>query len=307
MSTISPYLTRSLLVLALVCAGLGAAQAKLNVVATTPDIGAILQAVGSDDISLEVIAKGTQDAHTIEAKPSYMVKISKADLVVLNGLALEVGWLPSLIQGGRNPKVNPGSKGYLDLGAAAEPIEIPAGSVSRASGDVHPEGNPHFTLDPIRVGKAAIVVADRLGELDSVHKAAFTERAKAFQKDLEARTPKWQERINASGIKKVVGYHKTLNYFFSRFSLEPVAYMEPKPGIPPTIAHILEVIDLIKRNNVKLILHENIFESKYADRLHAEVPSVKVAVVGAAVDSKPELKTNADVYEQLVKAIESAK
>ncbi len=293
------------LLLLLLCSSI--AQAKLNVVATIPDLGAMIEAVGGSDVTVDVIAKGTQDAHTIEPKPSYMVKISRADLVVSNGLSLEIGWLPSLLQGGRNPKVINGAKGYLDLGTQVDPIEVPKGPVTRAGGDVHPDGNPHFTLDPIRLGKLALVVADRLRELDNTHKAAYNDRAKAFQEMLEKKTKEWQERINKTGVKKVVTYHPTLNYFLNRFGIQNAGYMEPKPGIPPTLGHIIDLINLIKRENVRVVLHENIYETKYAQKLEAEVPGLKVEPVGVSVGSKPELKTNADVYEQLVKAIESVK
>ncbi len=233
-----------------------------------------------------------------------MVKISRADLVVSNGLSLETGWLPSLIRGGRNPRVNPGTKGHLVLGDSAEPLDIAQGKVTRASGDVHPEGNPHFMLDPIRVGKLGVVIAERLGELDEPNRAAYIESARAFQKDLEEKTKKWDERIKKSGVTKTVTYHNDMLYFLERFGVKAIGFLEPKPGIPPTAQHILSIMDLVKKEKVGVILVENYFDTKIADRLTAEVPSVKVKVVGISVGSKPELKTHADVIEQIVQAIE---
>src|SRR5262249_48336914 len=145
-------------------------------------------------------------------------------------------------------------------GPLLDPIEIPTGGVSRAEGDVHPDGNPHFNLDPIRMGKAALIVADRLGELDAAHAAQFQSNAKAFQAKLEAKTREWAARIEKTGIKKVITYHKTLNYFFDRFHLQNVANLEPKPGIPPTSGHIIEVIQTIKDQHVPLIMVENYFD-----------------------------------------------
>ncbi len=280
------------------------AEAKLNVVATTSDIGALLEKIAGDQASVEVIAKGTQDPHFIEPKPSYMVKVAKADLLVSNGLSLEEGWLPNLIQGGRNPKVKPGTKGYLELGQHAEPLDIPQGAVSRAAGDVHPDGNPHFTLDPIRMGALANVVAERLAELDPSNRAQFVGRAKTLQKELETKTKEWQERIAKTGVKQVVAYHNDLRYFLERFGLRAAAFLEPKPGIPPTAQHLLDTVSLIKRDKISVILVENFFDTKIAERLASDVPSVKVRVVGIAVGSKVELKSTADVIEQLVAAIE---
>jgi len=279
-------------------------EAKLAVVATTTDIGALVEKVAGDQASVEVIAKGTQDPHFIEPKPSYMVKVSKAELLVSNGLSLEEGWLPNLIQGGRNPKVRPGSKGNLVLGSHAQPLDHTQGVVSRAAGDVHPDGNPHFTLDPIRMGSLAIVVAVRLGELDPSNAGQFMERARSFQKELEAKTKEWQERIGKSGVKQVVVYHNDLRYFLERFGLKAAAFLEPKPGIPPTAQHLLDTANLIKRDRVSIILVENFFDTKIAERLASDVPSVKVRVVGIAVGSKPELKSTVDVIEQLVASIE---
>ena len=280
------------------------ALAKLKVVAATSDIGALVTLVGGPDITVDTIAKGTQDPHTIDPKPSYMLKMNGADLVVANGLSLEVGWLPSLIQGARNPKIRPDANGYLDLGSSADPIEIPKGAISRSMGDVHPDGNPHYTLDPIRTAKLAIVVAEKLGGLDSEHKAQYLERAKAYQTKTEEKVKSWQERIKKSGVKKVVTYHPSLNYFLERFGLEGVGFLEPKPGIPPTAQHILKIIELIKTEKVPLILVDNFYDSKIADRILQDVPNVKVKSIGIAVGSETGLNSLEDVTEQLVKAIE---
>jgi zinc/manganese transport system substrate-binding protein len=283
------------------------AHAKLNVVATTTDIGAIVQAVGGDAISLSTIAKGSQDPHYIEAKPSYMVKLRDADLLVSNGLSLEIGWLPSLIRGSRNPKVNPGARGFLELGAFIEPIEKPTGSVSRAMGDVHPDGNPHFTLDPIRDGDLALKVADKLGDLDPSNKASYVSRAQAYKESLVKKTAEWQKRLDATGVKEVVTYHPSLDYFIDRFHLKVPINLEAKPGVPPTAQHILDVIDTVKKNKIKLILVDNFFDTKIADRVAKEAPGVRVESIGNAVDSAPGLKTTADVIEELVKAFEKGK
>lgn len=277
---------------------------KINVVASTADIQALVSAVGADQIQLTGIVKGSIDPHYLEAKPSYMVKLRDADLLVVNGLSLEIGWMQSLIRGARNPKVNPGSQGYLDLGALIEPLQKPTGSLSRAMGDVHPNGNPHFTLDPIRMGELAIKIAVRLGELDSVNKDAYVNRAKSYQARLVEKTKDWQARLEKSGVKKLITYHPSLNYFLDRFHLVASTHIESKPGVPPTAGHILDVIQIAKKENIQVALVDNFFDTKIADRIAKENPKLKVKSVGISVDSAPGLKTIEDVQEQLVKAIE---
>ncbi len=277
---------------------------KINVVASTADIQALVSAVGADQIQLTGIVKGSIDPHYLEAKPSYMVKLRDADLLVVNGLSLEIGWMQSLIRGARNPKVNPGSQGYLDLGALIEPLQKPTGSLSRAMGDVHPNGNPHFTLDPIRMGELAIKIAVRLGELDSVNKDAYVNRAKTYQARLVEKTKDWQARLEKSGVKKLITYHPSLNYFLDRFHLVAATHIESKPGVPPTAGHILDVIQIAKKENIQVALVDNFFDTKIADRIAKENPKLKVKSVGISVDSAPGLKTIEDVQEQLVKAIE---
>ena len=282
----------------------GFAQAKLNVVTTVTDLAAITSEVAGENASVESIAKGTQDPHFVEAKPSFMLKVSKADLVVAVGLDLEVGWLPSLIQGARNPKVRAGEKGYLEVGPLVDPIELPSGKLSRAEGDVHPDGNPHFYLDPIRVGKAGEVIAARLGELDPAHAADYTKRAKALSDRMKSKTDAWKKRIEKTGVKKVVTFHKTLSYFFDRFGIANSAQLEPKPGIPPTSGHIIEVIETMKSQKVSLILVENFFDASVTKKIIQEVPGSRAATVAVDIGGDPAVKTPDDLFEQLVKAIE---
>ncbi|MDZ4660265.1 MAG: metal ABC transporter substrate-binding protein [Pseudomonadota bacterium] len=279
------------------------ALAELNVVTTTTDLRAITNEVGQKFINVNSIAKGTQDPHFIEAKPSYMTKVSKADLLIAIGLDLEVGWLPSLIRGARNPKINQGQKGYLEVGTFVKPLEIPIGRISRADGDVHPFGNPHVTLDPIRTGEIALKIAERLGELDSANTAEYQKNALALQLRMQKKTKEWQQRIQAAGIKKAVTYHRTLTYFLDRFQIENPVILEPKPGIPPTSAHILKVIDTIKKDQISLILVENYFAPTVTEKIKQTIPSIRSATVPVAVDGAEGIATIDDLYENLVKGI----
>ncbi len=282
----------------------GEAFAKLSVVTSTTDLRAIVQEVGKDFVSVESIGKGTQDPHYIEAKPSFMVKANHADLFITVGLDLEIGWVPSIIQGARNPKIARGQKGFLELGSDVDPLEVRGGTVSRSEGDVHPFGNPHFWLDPIRVGKVSLIVAQRLGELDQAHSTQYMENAKSLQARLQSKTKEWQERIDKSGVKKVVTYHKTLTYFFDRFKIENPAILEPKPGIPPTSGHILEVIEIIKGQKIPLILVENFFDPTVTRKIKQDIPTIRTATVAVSVEGAKGIDTLEALYEHLVRAIE---
>ncbi len=278
--------------------------AKLKVVATTADIAALIQQIGADKIDATSIAKGSQDPHFLEAKPSFMVRIRDANLVVSNGLSLEIGWLPNLIRGARNPKVLEGTSGNMILGSMIDPIDLPSQQISRAMGDVHPEGNPHFMLDPIVVSELGLKVAERLGELDPGNQEFYKRRARDYQEKIRPKIVEWQSRISKSGIKQVVTYHPSMNYFLKRFDLQSPLHLEAKPGVPPSAKHILKVIETMKNEKIRIMLVDNFFDTKIADRVKREVPEAKVFSVGISVGSKPDLTSMEDVIEQLVKFIE---
>ncbi len=282
------------------------AEAKINVVTTTPDLAVIVSEIGGDNVSVQSLAKGTQDPHFLEAKPSFMVKVNRADLVISTGLELEIGWLPPIIQGARNPKVMPGTDGYLEVGQFITPIELPTTKVTRAEGDVHPFGNPHFMVDPIRAGRVAVGIADHLAEMDPDHAAIYKDNASKLQKRLEDKTKLWQARIAKSGVTEVVTYHKTLNYFLDRFGIDNPINLEPKPGIPPTAQHIMEVIRVVKEKNIKLVMIENFYDKSFADKIATEVPGIKIVTIPVEVGGEPSIKTLDDLYEHLVTVIEEA-
>jgi zinc/manganese transport system substrate-binding protein len=278
--------------------------ATLNVLTTQTDLRAIAKEVGQEFISAESIGRGTQDPHYIEAKPSFMVKANRADLLISIGLDLEIGWLPSIIRGARNPKIISGQKGYLEVGPLVDPLEVQTGNITRAAGDVHPFGNPHVWLDPIRAGEIGVIIAMRLGELDPSHAPQFRENAKALQSRLQAKTKTWQERIDRTGVTKIVTYHKTLTYFLDRFKLQNPAILEPKPGIPPTSGHILKVMETMQTENIPLILVENFFDSSVTKKISASNPTIRIATVAVSVDGANGILTMDDLFETLVKSIE---
>ena len=238
------------------------AQGKLNVVTTTEDLASIARDVGGDRITVEAMAKGYQDPHFVEAKPSFILKLQKADVLIVVGRDLEIGWLPPLIQQSRNSRIQPGSEGYLDASMHASILEIPAGQVTRAMGDVHPQGNPHYWLDPENGKRIAKDIADKLSQQRPNDRAAFEQGLAAFSARVDDGLKRWLAQMAPFKGMKVVTYHRSFPNFAARFGLDIIGYVEPKPGIPPTPQHTLDLINEMKRQNIKLVLIEPYFDSK---------------------------------------------
>lgn len=277
------------------------AFAKLNVLATTTTLKSIAESVGGEYIKVTSITKGPQDPHFVEAKPSYMIRARKADLIIAVGLELEIGWLPQIIRGSRNPKIRDGSPGHFEAGRFITPIEVQQSRVDRSQGDVHGLGNPHFTLDPVRAIEIAKALSKRLSQLDASNKAHYQKNVKDFEKKINHKLLGWTERTKQAGIEKVVTYHKTLNYFLHRFNFKLLGEIEPRPGIPPTAKHILSLIETIKREKASCILVESFFETHAAERIKKSVP-VQIEVVPTEVNAT----RKATDYEALIEAIVSS-
>jgi zinc/manganese transport system substrate-binding protein len=235
---------------------------KLFVVTSTTDMAALAQEVGGDKIDVESIAKGYQDPHFVEAKPSFLLKLRRADLLIHVGLQLEIGWLPPLITQSGNPRIQMGAPGNLDASQFAEILDIPQGAVTRAEGDVHPLGNPHYWLDPDNGRRIARGIAKKLADLDPGDSAFFQQRFQDFDKRLSAAEQKWDADMKPWRGRKVVTYHRSFRNFAKHFGLDVIAYVEPRPGIPPTPGHTIDVIQLMKRENCKVVLVEPYFDLK---------------------------------------------
>src|SRR5256886_2393675 len=240
------------------------AQSKLTVVATTEDLASIASEVGGDHISIDSIAKGYQDPHFVEAKPSFILKLQRADILILVGRELEIGWLPPLIQQSRNSKVQVGGEGYLDASLQARILEIPQGQITRAEGDVHPLGNPHYWLDPENGKIVAREIFDRLVRFRPNDRAYFESRLNDFLNRLTEAEKRWVAMMAPYKGTKVVTYHRSFPNFAERFGLDIVGYVEPKPGIPSTPQHTLDLINQMKKANVNLVLVEPYFDRKHA-------------------------------------------
>ena len=240
--------------------GVSQGASKINVITATQDLASLAAEVGGDRITVEAIAKGYQDPHFVEPKPSFLLKLQKADLLAVVGLQLEIGWLPPLITQSGNPKIQVGNPGYLDMSQFCQILEIPTTQVTRAMGDVHPLGNPHYWLDPENGRRIAKAFQNKFSEMRPPDAAYFAGRYADFDKRLTDAEKRWDAQMTPYRGRKVVTYHRSWPNFCERFGLVVVDYVEPKPGIPPTPAHTLEVINTMKRENIKLILVEPYFD-----------------------------------------------
>ena len=238
------------------------AQAAIKVIATTQDLAALVSEVGGDKVSVEALARGYQDPHFVEAKPSFVIKLYSADLLVVVGRELEMGWLPALITQSRNGKIQPGSSGYFDASLTARILDIPTGQVTRAMGDVHPQGNPHYWLDPANGRRIAQAIQKKLTEMSAADAAYFQQRYADFDRRLTEAEGRWRAALAPYKGTKVVTYHRSWPNFAEAFGLDVVGYVEPKPGIPPSPAHQLALMQEMKRQGIKVILVEPYFDLK---------------------------------------------
>lgn len=253
-----------------------AAAKKLNIITATTDLAALAQEVGGDRITVEAMAKGYQDPHFVEAKPSFLLKLRQADLLIVVGLQLEIGWLPPLIAQSGNSRIQIGANGYLDASQFAEILEIPQGTVTRAMGDVHPLGNPHYWLDPDNGRRVAKGFAAKFSEMDAEDAAYFQQRFQDFDRRLSEADKKWLSDMKPYRGRKVVTYHNSAPNFAKHFGLDVVGFVEPRPGIPPTPSHTFDLSNMMKRDNVKVIMVEPYFDRKTPDSIARQTGGVVV-------------------------------
>jgi ABC-type Zn uptake system ZnuABC Zn-binding protein ZnuA len=316
----------SLLVVALCLIGedaLAQGDARpLQVAVAVPELASLAREIGGDQVAVTVFAKGTEDAHFIEAKPSFIKTLSEADLFIQNGMELEMGWAPTLQQNARNAKILPGASGFLDASTAITPLEVPSGPVDRAMGDVHPAGNPHYLLDPINGLRVARLIRDRLIELRPERREYFDGRYANFQQrlgmalagdtlakkyDVEKlallfEAGKLSEFLKGQGEEsllsgwfalmlpyrgaKVVADHNMWPYFARRFGISVIGFLEPKPGLPPTTKHLNELIESMRAQGVKVILANPYFDPRFAQFV-AERTGAQVVSMAHMVGARP--------------------
>jgi zinc/manganese transport system substrate-binding protein len=274
-----------LIVLVLAIAGVlvppaGAAK-KLRVVATIPDLASLAEAVGGDLVEVESLTRGTQNFHEAEVKPSMMLRLRRADAVIENGLGLDA-WADVAIEGANNPEIIRGGRGRIDISRGIQVLEVPSARVDRSMGDVHPQGNPHFSLDP---GLAPIItqnIVDGLARLAPENRAAFEQNRKAFLARLDGEMARWTKLIAPVKGAKVVVFHPDFIYFLTRFGLVQAAVVEDRPGIPPTPQHLVGLIRQMKEERIKVLLVEPWNDVKLANRI-AEEAGAKAFVMATAV------------------------
>ena len=281
------------------------AQGKLNVVSTTEDLGSLAREVGGDKVSVTALAKGYQDPHFVDPKPSFILAVSRADVLIVVGRELEIGWLPPLLTSSRNGKIQLGGKGYLDASTNVRILEIPTGQITRAMGDVHPLGNPHYWLEPGNGRRIAQSIRDKLSELSPANASYFAQRYSDFDMRLAAAEKRWDAALAPYKGTKLVTFHRSWPNFMERWGLDVIGYVEPKPGIPPSPQHSLEVIDGMKQQGAKLIVVEPYFDLKTPQSIASQVGG-KVLVLAPSVGGTKEATDYIQLFEYDVTQLAAA-
>ncbi len=281
------------------------AQGKLNVVTTTEDLGSLAREVGGDKVSVTALAKGYQDPHFVDPKPSFILAVSRADVLIVVGRELEIGWLPPLLTSSRNSKIQLGGKGYLDASQNVRILEIPTGQITRAMGDVHPLGNPHYWLEPGNGRRIAQSIRDKFSEVSPANASYFAQRYSDFDTRLAAAEKRWDATLAPYKGTKLVTFHRSWPNFMERWGLDVIGYVEPKPGIPPSPQHSLEVIDAMKQQGAKLIVVEPYFDLKTPQSIVSQVGG-KVLVLAPSVGGTKEATDYIQLFEYDVTQLAAA-
>jgi zinc/manganese transport system substrate-binding protein len=270
------------------------AQAKLNVVATTPDLAAVAREIGGDRIEVKALAKATEDPHFVDAKPSLIVTLNRADVLIEGGAELELGWLPTLLESARNDKIAAGAPGRIVASQGVKMLEVPV-TFDRSQGDIHSRGNPHFLLDPVNVRIVGSQLAERFAQLDPSSADAFRANHAKFESTLAAKLVDWQKQLEPFRGAAIVTYHKDFSYLAERFQLEVVETLEAKPGIPPSPAHLVAVIETMKARGARVILVQ-----PYQDRRTAETVARETGATILDFPQQPGAVKDTATYFQLM-------
>ena len=282
-----------------------ALAAPLKVVTTTEDLASLAREVGGDKIEVIALAKGYQDPHQVDPKPSFILAVSRADVLIVVGRELEIGWLPALQASSRNAKIQVGGPGYLDASMTVKILEIPTGQLTRAMGDVHPQGNPHYWLDPNNGRKMAQAIRDKLSELDRANAATYASRYADFDKRLAAAEQRWDAAMAPFKGTKIVTYHRSWPNFMERWGLNVMGYVEPKPGIPAPPQHIIDLITDMKAQKVKVIVVEPYWDLKTPNAIAAQTGG-KVLVLAPSVGGTKEATDYISLFDYDVNTLVTA-
>jgi len=294
------------LLLAVLLAAVGLqAHAALNILACTPEWGALAKELGGDKVNVYTAATALQDPHRIEARPSLIARARNADLMVCTGAQLEIGWVPLLQSQSGNSKIQTGQPGYFEAASAVSLIEKPT-SVDRSMGDVHPDGNPHLHLDPRNIAAVAAALAERMASLDSTQASYYRSRSQDFLARWKDATARWEKQAAPLKGMPVVVYHKDLSYLLNWLGMREVGALEPKPGIPPSTAHLSELLEQLKKTPAKAVLRSAYNDPRPADWLaeRARVPSVMLPyTVGGTERAKDLFGLYDDTIDRLLAGV----
>ena len=277
---------------------------KIRVVTTTQDTKSIAELIGGDKVDVFSIATGYQNPHFVDPKPSYIIKLSNADLYVTLGLDLESGWSPSLLQSSRNVKIQKGSDGYVDASIGVSLMQIPS-TINRAEGDIHIYGNPHYWLDPLNGKIIAQNIYNGLIKISPENKGFFAANLKAFNEQIDLRIKSWLSEMAPFNGSKIIAYHNEWCYFENRFGLKIVDFMEPKPGIPPTPSQLVKIIKEVQADNIKAIITSPYYTSSSSDVVSRQT-GAKTLVMATSVGAFESIKTYYDLFDYNIKLISGA-
>jgi zinc/manganese transport system substrate-binding protein len=295
---------KSLLVLSTILAGIFSAQGKLNVVATLPDFGSLAREIGGDKVNVTVLAKPTEDPHFVDARPSFVVQLRAADVLIEGGAELEIGWLPPLLQNARNPKIDVGKPGRVISSQGIRLMNVPA-NVTRAAGDVHALGNPHFMTDPIIAKAVAQHIAQSFSSVDGANAGFYDANYRKFEATINGKLQEWGAAMLPFKGQHVVAYHDSWVYFAHRFGLDIDVFLEPKPGIPPSPSHLVEVIAQMKSQKIKAIIVEPFHDRKIAEKV-ASATGAKVVEFSQFPGGLPGTDTYVKLIDTLVSRLAAA-
>ncbi|MBA3883793.1 MAG: zinc ABC transporter substrate-binding protein [Chthoniobacterales bacterium] len=293
-----------ILTLALFAGATVTAHAKLNVVTTLPDLGALAREIGGDKVDVTTMAKPTEDPHFVDARPSFVVQLRNADVLIDGGAELELGWLPPLLQNARNPKLDVGKPGRVQASQGVRLMNVPA-NVTRAAGDVHALGNPHFAIDPIIAKTIAQHIAQSFAAVDPPNAPAYDANYKELEATINAKLQEWGTAMLPFKGKHVVAYHDSWPYFAHRFGIEIDLFLEPKPGIPPSPSHLAEVIGQIKAQGLKAIIVEPFHDRKIAEKV-ASSTGAKVVDFAQYPGALPDTDSYVKLMDALVSRLAAA-
>ncbi len=277
------------------------AASKIKVVTTLTDLKNITEEIGGEKVDVFSIATGYQNPHFVDPKPSYIIKLARADMFVTVGLDLTIGWSVPLLQSSRNPKIQRGGIGYVDVSTNIPLLQVPK-SLSRAEGDIHIYGNPHYWLDPVRGKQIAQNIFEGLIRVSPENRNYFQANLKKFKEKIDAKMKAWENRMADVKGANIIAFHNQWCYFETQFGLHIVDFLEPKPGIPPTPSQLLKVINEVKDNHIKVIITSPYFSTKSADII-ARQTGVEVLVLATSVEAFESVRNYFDLFDYNINKI----